>query len=49
MSGGMYWLNEAQDVGSAWSYVAPMDASRSSLAVAALGGKLYAVGGAWNQ
>ena len=44
MTKGMFWINEAQDA-SGWSYVAPMDVSRSQHGVAALGGKLYAVGG----
>ena len=42
---GMLWINEAQDKSDGWSYIAPMDISRQSLGVAALGGKLYAVGG----
>ena len=41
----MYWINQAQDI-SGWSNIAPMDVSRAGLGVAALGGKLYAVGGA---
>ena len=45
MTKGMYWINEAQDKSDGWSYVAPMDISRTQLGVAALGGKLYAVGG----
>ena len=45
MTKGMLWINKAQDIGSGWSYVAPMDVSRAHLKLAALGGKLYAVGG----
>ena len=45
MSGGMYWLNEAQDAGSGWEEVLQPDVSRAYLQCAALGGKLYAVGG----
>ena len=45
MTKGMLWINEAQDKSDGWSYVAPMDISRTQLGVAALGGKLYAVGG----
>jgi len=45
MTKGMYWINKAQDKSDGWSYVAPMDISRTQLGVAALGGKLYAVGG----
>ena len=41
---GMYWINQAQDI-SGWSHIPPMDISRTYLGVAALGGKLYAVGG----
>jgi len=45
MTKGMLWINEAQDADSAWSSVAPMDVSRAVHGVAALGGKLYAMGG----
>ena len=47
MTKGMYWINKAQDKSDGWSYVAPMDISRNTLGAAALGGKIYAVGG-WN-
>ena len=48
MSNGMFWINQAQDKSAGWSTGTPMDISRTDLGVAALGGKLYAVGGnAW--
>ena len=44
MSGGMYWLNEAQDAGSAWSAVSSLPTiynDTNSQRGAVLGGKLY--------
>ena len=45
MSGGMYWLNEAHDGGSGWVWGPSMIVQRCHGAAAALGGKLYVVGG----
>ena len=48
MTKGMLWMNKAQDkiADAEWGYVAPMNhTTRWGLGVAALEGKLYAVGG----
>ena len=43
---GVLNLAEVYDpIDNSWNYIAPMDISRSSFGAAALGGKLYAVGG----
>ena len=47
MTKGMLWMNKAQDksAGAGWGYIASLPSSRMQLGVAALEGKLYAVGG----